>query len=79
MANITTANWATFFATTPDNWTFDLTNRVFEFTGDPSLDEDFRFITFDVDFAMNHLNLFHQSSMTYLQDRNVHLYLHTHL
>ena len=50
MANITTANWATFFATTPDNWTFDLTNRVFEFTGDPSLDEDFRFITFDVDF-----------------------------
>ena len=51
MANITTANWAAFAAVADTAlWTIDLTNRTFEFIGDPSVDEDNRFITFDINF-----------------------------
>ena len=50
MAFITGANWAAFAATSPADWTFDLTNRVFEFTGDPTLSEANRFISFNDNF-----------------------------
>ena len=42
--NITHSNWADYFATTPTDWTFDNTNRVYQYTGSEV------YITFDVDF-----------------------------
>ena len=51
MAEITTANWAAFAAVADTSiWTIDTTNRIFEFTGDPTLSEANRFITFNIDF-----------------------------
>ena len=31
--NVTHSNWADYFATTPTDWTFDNTNRVYQYTG----------------------------------------------
>ena len=51
MANITAGDWAAFAAVADTSlWTIDLTNRYFEFVGDPTTSEANRFITFDVDF-----------------------------